>query len=114
MANSRNYYERFQEFIDNATIDDLLARTVGYHQSRESVFALNEWVRSNVKPDANVEEFDDLFNDCMVSDEALWFNLSWALGWAAGAVNALKSQGADIQFSVGSLFASVTTGLDGD
>lgn len=99
MANCQNYYDCFKEFLNDTTIDDLLKTTVGYQQSLDGIKAVNEWVKQNVKSDDNFEEFEDIFNSCLIVDETLWFNLSWRIGWAAGAVQGLKALGPDTQFS---------------
>jgi hypothetical protein len=113
MANGQNYYACFQKFFNDSTIDDLLKTIVGYQQSLDGIHAVNEWVKQNTKSDANFEDFETIFNNCLIADETLWFNLSWGIGWAVGVVNGLKALGPDIQFSTSSLVGSIYSELDG-
>jgi hypothetical protein len=113
MAKAKNHYARFQRFLNDTSIDDLLATTVGYQQSRNSIDAVNEWVMKNTKSDAEFEEFEDIFNRCLLADETLWFNLSWRIGWAAGAVQGLKKNlEPDIEPSTSCLVGSIYSSLD--
>jgi hypothetical protein len=113
MANAKNHYDRFQRFINETSIDDLLATTVGYQQSRDSIDTVKEWVIKNTKSDAEFEEFEDIFSCCLLADETLWFNLSWRIGWAVGAVYGLKRNlETDIESSTGCLVGSIYSSLD--
>jgi hypothetical protein len=92
---TKDYYGRFQELLSDTTIDDLLEATMGFQESSDSIDAVNEWVKQNVKSDANFNEFDDIFSCCLTADETLWFNLSWRIGWLTGVAQGLKAQGLD-------------------
>lgn len=87
---SKDYYQRFRTLFCDTTIDDLLKKTVGYNESIEGINQVNEWVKQNVKPDADVKKFDEIFSSCLNSVEALWFNLAWYTGWKAGAAQLLR------------------------
>jgi len=100
-----NYYGRFQKFLSDTTIDDLLGATMGYQESLEGIDAVNEWVKQNAKSDADFRDFDEIFSCCLIADETLWFNLSWYIGWAAGVAQGLKAQGLDIPESTSCLAA---------
>ena len=89
---STDYHQRFMALLGDITIDDLLKRTVGYHESIEGSNQVNEWVKENVKPDADLKEFDEIFSSCLHAQETLWFNLAWFRGWMVGVVNILKLQ----------------------
>ena len=102
---AKNYYGRFQKFLNDTTIDDLLEATMGYQESSDGINAVNEWVKQNAKSDADFGEFDDIFSSGLVANETLWFNLSWHIGWAAGVVQGLKAQGLDIPESTSCLAA---------
>jgi|OpeIllAssembly_1097287.scaffolds.fasta_scaffold21614_1 hypothetical protein len=92
----KDYYSRFQEFLSDTTIDDLLEATMGYQESSDGIKAVNEWVKQNAKSDDDFREFDEIFSCCLAANEALWFNMSWHMGWAAGVAQGLKAQGLDI------------------
>lgn len=92
----KDYYGRFQEFLSDTTIDDLLEATMGYQESSDGIYAVNEWVKQNAKSDADFGEFDDIFSCCLTANETLWFNMSWHMGWAAGVAQGLKARGLDI------------------
>lgn len=87
---STNYHQRFMGLLSDTTIDDLLKKTVGYHESIEGIKQVNEWVKGNVKPDADLKEFDEIFNSCLHAEETLWFNLGWYKGWISGVVQCLR------------------------
>jgi len=113
MANCQNYYDCFKKFINDTTIDDLLKTTVGYQQSQDGINAVFEWVEKNAKSDDNFGEFEDIFNSCLIADETMWFNLSWRIGWAAGAVQGLKALGADTQLSNNYMPGVIYSSMDG-
>ena len=113
MAKAKNHYARFQRFLNDTSIDDLLATTVGYQQSLDGIHAVNEWVKQNAKSDAKFEDFESIFNNCLIADETLWFNLSWRIGWAAGAVQGFKKNlEPDIEPSTSCLLGSIYSSLD--
>ena len=87
---TKDYYQRFQTVLSDTTIDDLLEKTVGYNESIEGIKRANDWVKQNIKPDADFKEFDEIFSSCLIADEKLWFNLAWYRGWMIGAVNILS------------------------
>jgi hypothetical protein len=87
---SKDYYQRFQTVLSDTTIDDLLEMTVGYDEANEGIKRVNEWVKENIKPDADFKEFDEIFSSHLVADEKLWFNLAWYRGWMNGVINILK------------------------
>lgn len=87
---STDYHQRFMCLFGDITIDDLLKKTVGYHESIESINRVNEWVKKNVKPDADFKEFDEIFSSCLHAQETLWFNLAWYEGWKSGAAQLLR------------------------
>ncbi len=86
---SKDYYQHFQTLLCDTTIDDLLKKTVGYNESIEGINRVNEWVKQNLKPDADFKEFDEIFSTCINAEETLWFNLAWYRGWMIGVVNIL-------------------------
>jgi hypothetical protein len=86
---SKDYYQQFQTVLSDTTIDDLLEMTVGYDEAIEGIKRVNEWVKENIKPDADLKEFDEIFNSHLVADEKLWFNLAWYRGWMKGVINIL-------------------------
>lgn len=90
-----DYYSRFLEFINETTIDDLLKKTAGYQHAMEGINAVNEWVKQHIKSESEFKEFNDIFSDCLITDETLWFNLSWRCGWMWGVIQGLKTYGAD-------------------
>ena len=96
----KNYYGHFQKLVSDATIDDILKITMGYQEASDSINTVNEWVKQNAKSNANVMEFDNIFSSCLTAIEALWFNLSWHIGWASGVILGLKAQGLDIPESI--------------
>jgi hypothetical protein len=102
---AKNYYGHFQKFLSDTTIDDLIKTTMGYKESSTGINAVNEWVKQNTKSDADFMEFDTIFSSFLTANEALWFNLSWHIGWAAGVVQGLKAQGLDIPESTSCLAA---------
>jgi hypothetical protein len=87
---SKDYYQRFRTLLSDTTIDDLLKKTVGYNESIEGINQVNEWVKQNVKPDADFKKFDEIFSSCLNADETLWFNLAWYKGWIAGVAQCLR------------------------
>lgn len=93
---AKDYYGHFQKLLgDTAITDDLLKTTVSYQQSSDGIKAVNEWVKQYANPDANFREFDNIFSSFLIATEALWFNFSWHIGWAAGVLLGLKNQGLD-------------------
>lgn len=113
MAKTQNHYAHFQRILNDISIDDLLAITVGYQQSRDSIDAVKEWAIKNTKSDAEFEEFEDIFSRCLLAEETLWFNLSWRIGWAVGAVYGLKKNlEPDIEPSTSCLVGSIYSSLD--
>jgi hypothetical protein len=92
---AKDYYGHFQRLLGDTITDDLLKNTVGYQQSSDGINAVNEWVKQNARPDANLREFDNIFSNFLSENEALWFNFSWHIGWAAGVLLGLKNQGLD-------------------
>ena len=86
----KDYYQRFRILLSDTTIDDLLKKTVGYNESIEGINQVNEWVKQNVKPDADFKKFDEIFGSCLNADETLWFNLAWYKGWIAGVAQCLR------------------------
>lgn len=104
---AKNYYGRFQKLLSDTDLDDLLQCTIGYQESSERIKAVNEWMKQNTRPDANFEEFEDIFSCCLIADETLWFNLSWQIGWMVGVVLGLKTQGLDIPDSTTCLAGSI-------
>ena len=89
---AKNYYGRFQKLLSDTTIDDLLQATMGFQEASDGIDAVNEWVKQNVKSEANFMEFDDIFSCCLIADETLWFNLSWRIGWVTGVAQEQETQ----------------------
>lgn len=106
----KNYYGRFQNLVSDITIDDILKTTVGYQESSDGIKRVNGWVKQNAKSDADLKEFNDIFSCCLIANEALWFNLSWHIGWASGVVQGLKAQRLDIPQLTGYLAAVFNEG----
>lgn len=102
---AENYYGRFQTFLSDISVNHLLEVTMGYQDSLDGIAAVNEWVKKNAKSNADFIKFDDIFGCCLNAQETLWFNLSWQIGWALGAVQGLKAQGLDIPESISCLAA---------
>jgi hypothetical protein len=104
---SKDYYQRFQALLSDITIDDLLKETVGYNESIEGIKRVNEWVKQNIKPDADFKEFDEIFSSCLIADETLWFNLAWYKGWIAGVVKVLRLLNEDVPDLINNNFLSL-------
>lgn len=87
---SKDYYQHFRTLLGDTAIADLLKQTVGYNESIEGIKQINEWMRHNVKPNADLKKFDEIFKSCLNADEILWFNLAWYKGWKAGVAQCLR------------------------
>jgi len=37
-------------------------------------------------------DFEEIFSDCLIANETLWFNLAYSNGWASGLVHGAKNQ----------------------
>ena len=87
---AKNYYQAFITAINDTSIDNFLKKTDGYQEAIEGIKRVNEWVEQNVKPDADLTEFDEIFSSCLNTDETLWFNLAWDKCLIAGVAKALR------------------------
>jgi len=87
---AKNYYQAFMDAINDTSIDNFLKKTEGYQEAIEGIKRVNEWVEQNLKPDADLTEFDEIFSSCLNTDETLWFNLAWHKGRIAAVAQGLR------------------------